>query len=152
MSYSFEPMQFMNRVFLFICVLCCSINSFAQDEIDETKMVGFACFYEGRETKIVSQVSRLLKQKKYSRIRGMLNSNNTAEEYLAVICLERLSAKGDVAISVEEKSLIEQIRKSSKPVAVCSGCFPNPGIALKDAFDSDILWGATQWLDKHLKP
>jgi hypothetical protein len=141
----------MGRVLLLICVLCYSANSFAQEEIDETKMVGFACFYEGRETKVVNRFGSLLKQKKYSRIRRMLKSTNTAEKFMAVICLERLSTNGEVIISLEEKSLIEQLRKSTELVAVCSGCFPNPGIELRNAFNSDILWRATSWLDGHLK-
>jgi hypothetical protein len=141
----------MGQVSLFICLLCYPASSFAQDGIDETRMVGFACFYEGRETKVVSRVGQLLKQGKYSRIRGMLKSANTAEQYLVVICLEQLSTNGEVIISVEEKSLIEQIRKSTELVAVCSGCVPHPEIELKEAFNSNILRGATSWLDRHLK-
>lgn len=141
----------MTHLSLLICLLCCSITSFAQDDIDETKMVGFACFYEGRETKVVTKVGRLLKQKKYSRIRDLLKSQNTAEQYLAVICVERLSTHGKVIITNDEKSLIEQIRASSELVATCSGCFPHPGTALKDVFNSEILWGATLWLDKNVK-
>jgi hypothetical protein len=141
----------MHAVSLLLCLLFYSVTSFAQDEIDETKMVGFACFYEGRETKVVTKVGRLLEQKKYSRIRDMLKSHNTAEQYLAVICIERLSAHGKVIITNKEKLLIEQIRASSELVATCSGCFPHPGAALKDVFSSEILWGATLWLDRHVK-
>lgn len=141
----------MPRLQLFLLLLLYPIASFSQDEIDENKMVGFACFYEGRETKVVTKVGRLLKQKKYSKIKDLLKSQNTAEQYLAVICIERLSAIEKVTITNDERLLIEQIRSSSELVATCSGCFPHPGAALKDVFNSEILWGAPLWLDRHLK-
>lgn len=141
----------MGQVLLSICLLCYSAGSFAQDNIDELKMVGFACFYEGRETKVVRRFGKLLEQKKYSKIKGMLKSANTAKVYLSVVCLERLETNGEVIISAKDKSLIEKIRKSTELVAVCSGCIPHPGIELKDAFDSGILWGTTTWLDRHAK-
>jgi hypothetical protein len=141
----------MTRLSLLLCLLCYSIASLAQDDIDETKMVGFACFYEGRETKVVSRVGKLMNQKKYSRIKSMLTSNNTAEQYLAVICLERLKKDGKVIVSDDEIAVMEKIRSSSELVATCSGCFPDPGIPLKDVFTSRLIWRETFWLDKYLK-
>lgn len=139
------------QITFFIFIIFPSATAFAQVDFDETKMVGFACFYEGRETKVVTKVGRLLRQKKYSKIRDLLKSQNTAEQYLAVICIERLSTRGKVNITDKEKLLIEQIRSSSELVATCSGCFPHPGIALKDVFNSEILWRATSWLDRYVK-
>ena len=141
----------MRAVLLLPFLLLYSFTSFSQYEIDENKMVGFACFYEGRETKVVTRVGRLLKQKKYSKIRDLLKSQNTAEQYLAVICIDRLSAIEKVTITNDEKLLIEQIRSSSELVATCSGCFPNLGAALKDVFNSKMLWDAPLWLDRHVK-
>jgi hypothetical protein len=139
------------QITFFIFIIFPSATAFAQVDFDETKMVGFACFYEGRETKVVTKVGRLLRQKKYSKIRDLLKSQNTAEQYLAVICIERLSTHGKVDITDKEKLLIEQIRSSAELVATCSGCFPHPGIALKDVFNSEILWRATSWLDRYVK-
>lgn len=141
----------MRAVLLLAFLLLYSFTSFSQDEIDENKMVGFACFYEGRETKVVTKVGRLLKQKKYSKIKDLLRSQNTAEQNLAVICIERLNAIEKVTITNDEKLLIDQIRSSSELLATCSGCFPHPGAALKDVFNSEILWGAPLWLDRHIK-
>jgi hypothetical protein len=35
------------RVLPLTVVLCSATNASAEDKIDETKIVGFACFYEG---------------------------------------------------------------------------------------------------------
>jgi hypothetical protein len=140
-----------NRILLSSVLFCSVIATFAQNEFDETKMVGFGCFYEGRETKVVSRFGKMLKQKRYPSLKRLLQSGNSAERLMAVLCLERLSAAGRLIITAEEKVQIGQIKTSTELVAVCSGCFPHPGIPLKEAFESDILRGATAWLDRHVK-
>ncbi len=114
-------------------------------------MVGFACFYEGRETKLVSRFAKILKRKRYDTIRQMLTSKNTGEQLMAVLCMERLEAVGRVTATTEEKTLIEQIKTSSDLVDVCSGCFPNPGITLYNAYHSGILLGAMAWMESNIK-
>jgi hypothetical protein len=149
----------MNTKALIVAILvismlsCYSGNIFAQVEFetDERKMVGFGCFYEGRETKVVTRFGKMLTQHRYESVIRMLQSKNTAERFMAVICVERLVAAGRITIDADEKALIEEIRTSEESVALCSGCLPYPDIPIKDAFDSEILWRKTAWLDGHIK-
>jgi hypothetical protein len=143
--------SFIVRILVLGAWWCVSLSTFAQDYIDENKMVGFACFYEGRETKVVSRFSKLLFYRRYDKMKQMLTSKNTAEQFMAVLCLERLDSIGRVTITPEEQILFDNIRNSSELVAVCSGCFPNPGIPLKQAFTMDMLWDAPRWLERHIK-
>jgi hypothetical protein len=144
-------MKINSTIFLLALLFCSSIATFAQDEIDENKMVGFACFFEGRETKLVSRFAKIVKRKRYDTIQEMLTSKNTGERFMAVLCMERLEAVGRVTLTTEEKAVIEQIKTSTDLVAVCSGCFPNPGITLSSAYHSGILLGATEWMERNIK-
>lgn len=139
-----------DRTLLLSILICSVISASAQGELDETKMVGFACFFEGRETKVVSQFGKMLKRRRYPSIKRMLHSINSAERFMAVLCLERLSSVGRVTLSEEEKVLINQIKTSREPVDMCSGCIPTPGVPFNQAFDSGILWGASEWLSRHI--
>jgi hypothetical protein len=139
------------RTLLFSVVFCASLTTFAQDDLDENKMVGFACFFEGRETKLVSRFAKNLKRKQYDSIKKMLTSENNAERLMAVLCLERLNEVGRVTLHADEKLLIEKIKTSSDLVDVCSGCVPNPSIPLSSVFHSNILWGSTGWLERNIK-
>jgi hypothetical protein len=137
----------MRKVLFSLVMSFAAITAFSQDELDENKMVGFACFYEGRETKVVSKFKRMLKLHRYRSMKLKLQSENAAERFMAVLCLERLNAIGRLNVSEEEQALMGKIRISTEPVSVCSGCFPNPGVELRRAFDATTLWGATEWLD-----
>jgi len=140
-----------NQTLVSFVLFCSSIATFAQNELDETKLVGFACFFEARETKVVSRFGKMLKHNRFESIKHRLQSENPAERLMAVLCLERLSKVGRIAISAEEKTLIDKIKSSTELVEVCSGCFVNPPIPLKEAFDSEVLWRATTWLDGRVK-
>ncbi len=125
-------------------------NVTVQDEFDERKMVGFACFYEGRETKIVSRFGRMLEHKRYGFIKTMLQSKVPAKRFMAVLCLQYLNTLGRVTMNEEDEALVDQIKTSTELLPVCSGCVPHPGIPLKEAFDTDILWRSNMWLDRHV--
>jgi hypothetical protein len=140
----------MVRLFGISLLLFFAHFAFAQDTIDENKMVGFGCFYEGRETKIVSRFGKLLKRKRYETIAAELHSQNSAARVMAVICLERLAEQNKRSMTAEEKLLLNQIKSSKESVGVCSGCFPNPAIEITHAFNSNMFWGAEAWLDRHL--
>jgi hypothetical protein len=97
-------------------ILCClSFATFAQDDLDEDKMIGVACFFEGRETKLVSRFAKIIKRKRYHTIRQMLTSMNTGEQLMAVLCMERLEAVRRITLTTEEKAHIEQIKNIIRP-------------------------------------
>lgn len=124
--------------------------AFAQ-EIEETRMVGFACFYEGRETKVVGRFAKMLRRKKYATISRALSSSNPAERFMAALCLEALYERNIRVVTSDERTLIDEVKTSTENLPVCSGCFPHPGIELRQAFSSDMLWGASVWLERQLR-
>lgn len=71
------------------------LSTIAQDNVDLKEMVGFSCYYEGRSTKTVVKVTKLLRAKNYKGISKLLTSGNIGEKYLAVISLQSaLSLEG----------------------------------------------------------
>lgn len=143
-------MPVIGRVFLLFALCILVVPASAQDELDETQVVGFGCFYAGRETKAVEKFGKLLRWNRYGRIRRMLHSENTAERFMAVLCLERLADSGRVTITSGEEILIDRIKASTALLNICSGCFVYPA-TLSDAFDSDILWRKKDWLARYVK-
>jgi hypothetical protein len=141
----------MKRLLIFLISWLSALMVAAQDDFNESKMVGFACFYEGRETKIVARFGKMLKRKKYKVISLALQSQNSAERYMAVVCRVGLNNIEKRPITNGEKILIDQIKTSTEIVAVCSGCMPHPGVELKQAFASQIPWGASDWIQKYLR-
>lgn len=141
----------MLRTFILFLFLSTSLTSWSQADFDENKMVGFACFYEGRETKVVTKFKKMLKRKDYASMSKALQSKNSAEQFMAVICLQALDTASIRRITTEEEMLITKIKTSAETIDLCSGCFPNPAVKLHDAFTAPDLWRATPWLQQHLK-
>jgi cephalosporin hydroxylase len=76
---------------IIILFLFCSSNFlFAQNDIDYKSLVGFACFSDGQASESVKKVNKLLLKSQYSKILNLLDSENNAEKYLAVIVSEKL--------------------------------------------------------------
>jgi hypothetical protein len=142
----------MTRLLLCMCVFMISTAAVAQEELlDESRMVGFACFYEGRETKLVIKFRKMLERKRYASIARQLRSEDPGNRVMAVLCLERLEEINRRTITSEEKVLINGIKASTELVPVCSGCFPSPGVPIREVFLTEILWSAKPWLERHVK-
>jgi hypothetical protein len=120
------------RILLTITLTCfISLSTIAQDNVDLKEMVGFGCYYEGRSTKTVLTVTKLLKTKNYNGISKLLTSRNNGEKYLAVISLQRLVDNGQYNLNDTEKDLIEKAKLSDAKVSVCSGCTYFDKVAMK---------------------
>jgi hypothetical protein len=140
-----------NLLLAIILVAVSAQLSFAQEEIKEEELIGFACFYEGEPSEKVKEVAGLLHKKNYKGISKLLASSNNAERYLAVVSLERLNQYQQYSFTDEEKKRIAEIKSSESEVTVCSGCLMLEKIAMKHLFSEMWQNFATSWLDKNIK-
>jgi hypothetical protein len=123
----------------------------AQDNIDPKTMVGFGCYYEGRQSRPVEKVTRLLQRGNSNAIKKLLGSSNSAEQFLAVIVLERLSELGRYSLNHADLVLIGEIKKSNRPVSIYSGCTYFDTIPLQRIFESDeLILFSRDWLNKNI--
>ena len=109
---------------LTLLILLFGLLSFAnsQPNVDVDEMLGFACFYGGTQSKSVKKVSILIDEKKYDSIIELLDSKNKAEQYLAVIVIEKLDELDEIQLKNKQKDKISKLYSSKKKVSVCSGC------------------------------
>jgi hypothetical protein len=142
----------MKKLFTYIVlILCTKTLLLAQDNVDVNNMVGFGCYYEGRLSKPVVKVTKELKKRNYKAVARLLNSNNNAERFMAVITLERLAASGKYVLSEKEKELISGIKESDEDISVCSGCTYFDTVPLKKMFSQDFQLFAANWLEHNIK-
>jgi hypothetical protein len=134
---------------LLIIILTCFISTAtkAQDNVNQKEMVGFGCYFEGRYTKTVVKVTKLLETKKYKEISKLLASRNKGEKYLAVISLQKLADIGQYNLNEMEKNLIAKARLLDDLVSVCSGCTYFDKVAMKTMLTEDNFIGSDYWLD-----
>ncbi|WP_405569047.1 hypothetical protein [Winogradskyella sp. Asnod2-B02-A] len=123
----------------------------AQDNVDKNEMVGFACYFEGSESKTVEKFAEKLKSENYKWISKKLNSKNNAEKYMSVITLEKLTELGKYNLTQTELNLIAEIKKSTELVSVCSGCTYFQKVELKNMFTDEMLTMGSYWLNYNLK-
>jgi mRNA-degrading endonuclease RelE of RelBE toxin-antitoxin system len=123
----------------------------AQDNVDKNEMVGFACYFEGSESKTVEKYAQKLKSKNYNWISKRLNSDNNAERYMSVITLEKLTELGKYKLKKAELKLIAEIKISTELVSVCSGCTYFEKVPLKEILRKEKILFAQNWLNYYLK-
>jgi hypothetical protein len=140
------------KIFLTIALtFFISVLTIAQDNVDLKEMVGFGCYYEGRSTKTVVKVTKLLKAKNYKGISKLLTSRNSGEKYLAVISLQRLADNGQYKLSDIEKDIISKAKLSDDMVSVCSGCTYFDKVPMKTILAENNFIGSSYWLDRTIK-
>lgn len=144
----------MNRlIFIYILIqITCIEQLRAQDNVTDNEVVGFDCYYGGRQTKTVEKFTRHLKQNNYKTISNLLTSDNPGDRYLAVIALQRLSKTGKYVLSTKETTLISKIKNSKDHVPVCSGCVYFDTLSLQALFSNEqLLQSSKTWLDHNIK-
>ncbi len=110
-------------------------------------MVGFGCYSDGSPTKVVENVTRKLRKKKYRSVANLLKSDNSAKKYLAVISLERLNNMDKFVLTENDKKLISGIKESQDLVSLCSGCVYFVKIPLAKVFKEKNREFAEYWLN-----
>lgn len=137
---------------LFVIVGIFSIGH-SQSSADEKDLIGFACYYDGIESKPVKKVSRLINKSKFKAIIRLLDSENNAEKYLAVIVVEKLNALGKITLTEELNIKILKIYNSEEEVFVCSGCTYFDKLTLKTLFnkENEMRISANYWIEYNFK-
>ncbi|MBL3654513.1 hypothetical protein [Fulvivirga sediminis] len=120
----------------------------AQSQVDEKEMVGFACYFAGKQTNTLEEVGRILEKNNYKALLNMLTSKNNAKKYMAVICLEKFSSLEKFELTNEHLTLISEIKSSTNSVSVCSGCTYFNQVTLKSLFEGDMKLVAQSWLQQ----
>ena len=117
----------------------------AQINANEKPTLGFACYEEASQTKVVGNFRNLIKENNYKAIKNKLYSNKAEEKFLSVVTVEKLQSVGKIELSKEDEQKIIEIRNSSQLVMVCSGCTYFDKITLKQAFEV-LESSAKTWL------
>ena len=140
-------------VIAFIFIIGISISGNTQSNVDIDEMVGFGCYEEGRQSRPVEKISILIEKGKYNSIIKLLDSENNAKKYLAVIVCEKLAELNKLTLSQDLKEKIEVIYKSNGIVSVCSGCTYWDKLTLKNMLDkeNEMRISADYWLNYKFK-
>lgn len=147
------------RVYIQILLLLCSIETLAQYDWDsknwDKESLGFGCSVGGEMTKPVLNMTGLVMDKRFDKIRRLLYSDLPAGQFLATFTLEKLSTKKELKITDNELKRIEEIKNSDKMVPFCSGCTLWTEVPLKDLFDEKtkevVTASADNWFDTYYK-
>jgi len=141
----------MKKLYLILLIFGTSNLIVAQDNVDVNEMIGFACYAEGKSSKVVKKVTKKIERNRFKPISRLLKSDNNAERYMAVITLERLNELKRYNLNIKEKELIRIIKSSEQLVSVCSGCVNFKKTSLKELFKPEFIGFSKHWLDYYIK-
>ncbi|OSY87713.1 hypothetical protein WH52_09795 [Tenacibaculum holothuriorum] len=128
----------MIRKILFIIICFFSVYAFSQEAFDKNTIIGTSCFYSGRQTKIILQFERLIKNKNEKEIRKKLFSSKKEERLLSAKILGFLASKKSITLSKEEEIQQNNIKNSNDEVFICSGCSFINKVKTKDFFSPTL--------------
>ncbi len=94
----------------------------AQNEVNKKNMVGFGCTKADLQSKSVSKALSLLRKAEHQKIISMLDSKSQAEQFLAVVFLEKLESDSTLSLAEEHKQKMKLISNSKRKVSFCAGC------------------------------
>ncbi|RCW88566.1 hypothetical protein [Winogradskyella arenosi] len=134
-------------------LIAISISGNAQSNVDVNEMVGFGCYEDGSQSKSVKKISRLIDKEKFNSIIKLLDSENNAEKYLAVIVCEKLAELDKLILTKELNEKITELYKSHEVVSVCSGCVYWDKLTLENILDKEnhIRISSNYWLNYKFK-
>ncbi|MGJ8594110.1 MAG: hypothetical protein ACSHXF_16285 [Aquaticitalea sp.] len=141
-----------NLVIILTCFIGMSFSGKAQMDVDHKEMIGFGCGFAGQESESVQKVSKLIERKYYDAIVKLLDSDNNAERFLAVIVSEKLTELNKLSLKEETKEKILKLYKSNALVSVCSGCTYWDKLSLTKMLQNDhsIRVSSKYWLENIL--
>lgn len=142
----------MNKLFA-ILILSFFFNFLsAQKNIDPKAMVGFACYSGGTPSETVQKLTKLMYKEKYKKLIKLIDSENSAEKFLACVTLQKLEEKNKIKLNETERRKLEFIKKSNELVSVCSGCTYFQKIPIQKLFEESeenyIKIYVNDWLTK----
>ncbi len=151
-------MKYSRVMHLILVLSVLNISAYAQETTQNddsnakrewTKSIGYACGFTGSPSDVVVHFGNLLEEKKYDEIVDYLNSENPAENYMALIISERLEGVEVYTFSEAENQRREMIANMDVNIPYCSGCTEFSEVPLKDLIPLVSL-EANVWLDEYL--
>lgn len=124
-----------------------STSFYAQNSDISKLMVGFTCGFGGKPTKLVNDMTALIKEKKYHQIVSLLSSKNSGEIYLAIITIERLTKLGLHKLNDEDNFIFSRAKIMPYMIYFCDSCMPD-FVSMKSLIDKETTNGAKTWLDE----
>lgn len=105
-----------NKILITISICIITVNVEAQDLVD------FSCSFTGKPTELVKKISKLSSPVQQKKLKLLLMSGTTEEQYLSILLYEVLINKNRIRITKSENDKILELYKSKEMVKVCSGC------------------------------
>lgn len=102
--------------------------------IDENSLVGFACYYSGRKSQPVKNITKILENKKYEELKKKIFSNKPAEKYLATLACIKLLEKDKIKLNNMELNQIDENKRSEVKIYFCGGCTKAENYKLSQLF------------------
>lgn len=91
-------------------------------KIDENSLVGFTCYYSGRKSKPVENITEIIENKKFEQLKKKIISNKPAEKYLATFACIKLLEKGIIKLNKDELNQIIENKLCDVEIYFCGGC------------------------------
>ena len=117
--------------------------------------IGFACDDTGEASWAVKRVYKLIKKSDFESIVTLINSRNTANQFLGVLVLETLEETNQIELTKEQEEKILKIYASEEIVEVCEGCMYFETIKLKKLLNKKephrMKKKADAWLERSIK-
>ena len=95
---------------------------------------GSDCWKSGRQTQGSIAINKLLKAKKFTKIKKILDGHNTVGKVFAIEALLELAICEKIELSNIEKAKIKTIIRSNEIIYLCRGCLKTT-IGLEELFN-----------------
>lgn len=118
--------------------------------IDENSLVGFACYYSGRKSKPVENITEILEKKNFEKLKEKIVSNKPAEKYLATFACLKLLEKGIIQLNNNELNQIDKNKQSEEKIYFCGGCTVDENYKLSQLFTekTEFTSAVENWFNK----
>ncbi len=112
--------------------------------------IGFKCGEAGDGTVLVKEFSKIIKDKKYIKLKEGLYSQKPGTFYLATISCEKLAKEGMIKLNKTELNQIKKNKSKTDTIYTCSGCTEFESFAVKQLLSDTsnyIRMEAGWWFD-----
>ncbi len=124
---------------LIIVLLSITIGVSSQETANPDKAIGFSCYFAGTPTKIVDELSSLLKEKKIKDLKSKLFDKRIEYQTLSALIINELLINNKIELTLKEKELLSKIKSLEDKISICSGCTILKTVQVKSLFDNSII-------------
>ena len=109
---------------------------------DEATKIGFGCSKSESPSQLVNKIGDLILANKLEEVSAMLTSENASENYIAVVCIEKLVKAGHYTPSKDDSLNISKIHLSNRLIPTCSGCTKADEVTMDKLIKKNYACGA----------